>query len=266
MNIIADENHPDLRYAEYVLGVLDADERAQVEQELQKDAHAASVVLLWERHLAPLNEDVEPLAPGAYVWARIADELGLSVAMATAPRAAPAASSRTEPLRSEPSSGWWNSLKLWRWIGVGASLATAACLAFIAQIQQPTRVPTLAKAPAVTAPAASYMTVKIAQDNGIAAWTATMDVTHARMVIVPASPATLASNRSDELWLLPPGEKPISLGLIRHDKPTALEVPRALLAKLSDKALLAVSVEPLGGSATGQPTGPVVAKGQFSGV
>lgn len=265
MNTTADENHPDLRYAEYVLGVLDADERAQVEQEIQSDAHAASVVALWERHLVSLNEDVEPVTPGPYVWARIVDALGLSTTVAASTRAAPSQSPHAAPPRREPSPGWWDSLKLWRWIGVGASVATAVCLVLIFQLQ-PSTTPSAVTPPAATAQAGNYMTVKIAQDNGIAAWTATLDIDRARMVIVPASPAALATNRSDELWLLPPGEKPISLGVIGHDKPTALDVPQALLAKLSDKALLAVSIEPVGGSTTGQPTGPVVAKGQFSGI
>lgn len=260
-----DQTAPDLRYAEYVLGVLSADERAQVEREIDSDPHAASTVALWERYLIPLNEDVQPVQPGAYVWARIVDALGLQGPVAST---APTVRTRSQPqtgTSDTATSGWWNSLNLWRWLGVGASIATAACLIFISQLQPP-RAPVIAKAPTAHAPAATYLTAKIAQDNGVAGWTATMDLGRAQMVIVPASPAALASNRSDELWLLPPGEKPISLGVIHHDKTTAVGVPRALLAKLSDKVSLAVSVEPVGGSSTGQPTGPVIAKGQFSGV
>jgi anti-sigma-K factor RskA len=49
--------------------------------------------------------------------------------------------------------------------------------------------------------------------------------------------------------------------MIDRDKPTTLSLNRDLLAKLGPTAALAVSVEPVGGSPTGQPTGPVIAKG-----
>jgi anti-sigma-K factor RskA len=36
------------------------------------------------------------------------------------------------------------------------------------------------------------------------------------------------------------------------------------LARVSDEAVLAVSLEPEGGSPTGQPTGPVIANGKLA--
>jgi anti-sigma-K factor RskA len=110
------------------------------------------------------------------------------------------------------------------------------------------------------------MVASIEQDNGVAGWTATMDLQHHRMLVVPATPAALASGRDAELWLIPPGGKPLSLGVIARTKPTSVNLRPDLLAQLSARALLAVSVEPRGGSPTGQPTGPVVAKGAISGV
>jgi anti-sigma-K factor RskA len=53
--------------------------------------------------------------------------------------------------------------------------------------------------------------------------------------------------------------------VIVANQPTTLHLSPALLAKLSAQALLAVSVEPRGGSPTGLPTGPVIAKGNISG-
>ncbi len=49
--------------------------------------------------------------------------------------------------------------------------------------------------------------------------------------------------------------------MIARDKPTTIALDSAMLARLGPTAALAVSVEPLGGSPTGQPTGPVIAKG-----
>lgn len=72
-----------------------------------------------------------------------------------------------------------------------------------------------------------------------------------------------AQDRDPELWVIPKGGKPVSLGVIARDRPThvALGTRRQLLVR---DAILAVSLEPIGGSPTGQPTGPVVAQGTIS--
>ena len=85
-----------------------------------------------------------------------------------------------------------------------------------------------------------------------------------QMVVVPAGPTAFERGRAPELWLIPAGQKPISVGMIMPDKPTTLVLDAALLSRLGPTALLAVSVEPIGGSPTGQPTGPVIAKGAIS--
>lgn len=244
MNTPLDHDHEDLRHAEYVLGVLDADARAAVEREVQDDPDAAATVQWWQQRLTPLSEDIASNAPPEYIWARIQDALGHSASIpVTAPR----------PI---PRPGLWNSLALWRWLGIGGGVVAAACLALAIVVTRPP--PT-----APTTTTASYMVARIQQNNGVAGWTATMDLKHARMVVVPATPAAVASDRSTELWLIPPGKKPISLGLIAENRPTTVALSPALLAQLGTKALLAVSVEPHGGSPTGQPTGPVVAKGSI---
>lgn len=60
--------------------------------------------------------------------------------------------------------------------------------------------------------------------------------------------------RSYELWLIA-GGAPVSLGLIEG---TAVELA---VADLAPGAVLAVSLEPAGGSTTGAPTGPVLVSG-----
>nr|WP_157618236.1 anti-sigma factor [Rhodanobacter sp. 115] len=106
-----------------------------------------------------------------------------------------------------------------------------------------------------------YMASTIKQDNGATGWTATMDLQHGRMIVVPAAPQALAQGKAPELWLIPAGQKPIAVGMISREQPTTLALAPALLKQLGATAALAVSVEPPGGSPTGQPTGPVIAKG-----
>jgi len=79
-------------------------------------------------------------------------------------------------------------------------------------------------------------------------------------------PAALLTQdpRAMELWLIPAGDKPHSLGLISPARPVRIDVPRELAARMTPDTALAVSMEPPGGSPTGQPTGPVIASGKLA--
>jgi anti-sigma-K factor RskA len=235
MNTPPDDDEEDLRYAEYVLGVLDADARAAVAHEVATSSEAAVAVALWQRRLTPLAETIVEVAPAPHVWARIRDALQLDA-----------------PARMQPRKGIWDNLQLWRWLGLGAS-AVAVALLVVVSLPHPALTPTGINA--------GYMASTIQQDNGSTGWTATMDLQHARMIVVPAMPVAFAEGRAPELWLIPAGAKPIPVGMIERDKPTTLALDAALLARIGPTAALAVSVEPIGGSPTGQPTGPVIAKG-----
>jgi anti-sigma-K factor RskA len=76
----------------------------------------------------------------------------------------------------------------------------------------------------------------------------------------------LVDQRVLELWSVPAEGRggPVSLGLISANGATVLDpkrIPAGLLLQRTD--LLAVSVEPPGGSPTGAPTGPVVFAGKL---
>lgn len=55
-----------------------------------------------------------------------------------------------------------------------------------------------------------------------------------------------------ELWIIAPNANPVSLGLLQ-DRPLVVTYPEPPAG-----FVFAVSVEPEGGSPTGQPTGPVI--------
>jgi len=52
-----------------------------------------------------------------------------------------------------------------------------------------------------------------------------------------------------------------SLGLVSIDKAHTVEVPADLRAALAAGSVLAITLEPPGGSPHGAPTGPIIAKG-----
>ena len=81
-----------------------------------------------------------------------------------------------------------------------------------------------------------------------------------QLTIQPLQKVALTSDQSLELWALKKVGPPASLGLIASDKLTALS--KKTLPK--DTKGLAVSLEPLGGSPTGAPTGPVLFVGELT--
>jgi anti-sigma-K factor RskA len=233
-----DSDRNNLRYAEYVLGVLDADARADVAREVASNDEAAVAVGLWQRHLSPLTETLPDVAPSEDVWVRIQRLLKWDAGR-----------------EAGQQVGLWENLRFWQWFGVGASLVAAACIVM------------LVIAPLRTQPPVSsgvVMVSSIRQENGVADWTATMDLDRKQIIVVPAAAAGIARDRSTQLWLIPAGQAPISLGVFKPDSATVLPLNAIVLAKLGPTAALAVSVEPVGGSPTGEPTGPVVAKGAIS--
>ncbi len=222
-----------LTAAEYVLGVLGAEERREVERRLAHEPALASDVAFWEDRLGGLADAVAPVAPPPDAWSRI--EAAIDMPTAVAPR---------------PSS-LWQSLAFWRGFAIGSATLAAASIAALAYVGM---------VPSARAPLMATLGGTSGQPTFVAAVTATGN----SLVVVPASLLT-NDPRAIELWLIPAGEtRPRSLGLIQSGQPIRLDVPPDLARRLTPDAALAVSLEPPGGSPTGQPTGPVVALGKLT--
>ena len=229
------DEQPELRYAEYVLGVLDATAGAEVEREVASSEAAATAVEYWRRRLLPLATEIEPHEPPPQVWLRIRTALQLD-----------------DPAREQPRpalAGIWESLHFWQRLTLATSVLAAACIvALVLVVRRP-------------APSVPYMASILAQTDGRIGWIATLDTAKARLIVVPAAPPGFATGRAPELWLIPSGAKPIAVGMISPRRPVTIILAPALRNQAGPTAVFAVSVEPPGGSPTGQPTGPVIATG-----
>src|SRR6202012_1045813 len=64
--------------AEYALGTLDADERAQVETMMSVDKDFTAMVVAWEHKLGALNQMVGSVEPRPEVWEKIKAAIGHS--------------------------------------------------------------------------------------------------------------------------------------------------------------------------------------------
>ena len=83
--------------------------------------------------------------------------------------------------------------------------------------------------------------------------------------VEPLALASVEPGRSLELWAIPADGKPVSLGLLPANAKGRLELSDSQQQLLSKPITLAVSLEPTGGSPTGQPTGPVLYQGALAG-
>ena len=130
---------------------------------------------------------------------------------------------------------------------------TFAALATVAAVVLGTRTPTL---PPTEAP----MIVVLHATKGSETLVAGLSPDRQQLTIQPLQKVSLTSDQSLELWALKKDGPPASLGVIAADKLTALN--KKTLPK--DTKGLAVSLEPLGGSPTGAPTGPVLFVGDLT--
>jgi anti-sigma-K factor RskA len=103
----------------------------------------------------------------------------------------------------------------------------------------------------------------MAAEGSPAKLVATWDPASAMLLVAPAAGVAAVPGHAHELWLIPADGKPRPMGLLEPGAPRRVPIPPALLAEMKAEVTLALSVEPAGGSPTGQPTGPVVAAGKL---
>ena len=205
---------------EYVLGVLDAAEASEVAGALGSNIDLRREVAFWEEQLHPLAELAGPAAPPPGTWEAIEARIS------------------GQALRP-PAPGLWNNLALWRWSTAGLAAAAASLALWIA---------------VAPAPGPNFVAVLHPPQQDQGSWVVAAD--RSGLVVRAVSAATAPSERVFELWAIAPGAaRPRSLGVIPANGELKLS---PLPPDLRDGVTLAISVEPLGGSPTQQPTGPVV--------
>jgi len=224
-----------LRAGEYVLGVLDAAERARLEEAARRDPELARAIHAWEERLTPLTRLVPPSPPPAAVWARIEARLF---------SAAPASHETAIPLPL------WRRLRRWQ-------AATAAGFAIAAALLAWTVISPLERQAHPPAPIALGT---LAPSQGQGPLLAAVLERNGTLLVASPAPMPPPAGRSYELWILPQGARtPRSLGVMPESGRRVAEVGTGVR-----EAQVMISLEPRGGSPSGLPTGPVVYAGQIS--
>ena len=261
-----DEDDRDGFAAEYVLGTLDTDERAQADALMLVDTGFAASVKRWERRLGELTALVAPVEPPAPLWERI--KAGLTDTGQTADLHLPEAPA--PPLRADTSRAdaptadiFHMRQRMQRWRGFSTITGLmAACLVGIVLVREykPEVLPPELRPqrPVREQPRPAHLVAAFQKDEQSPAFLLTVDLDK-RMVTVRMVTAERMADKTYQLWMAAqPGQPPSSLGLIGNDEFTVRAALAGYDPAVISSATYGISLEPLGGSPTGQPTGPVM--------
>lgn len=214
--------------AELALGLLAGEDLAAARRRQLADPAFAAAVEHWVLDFAPLALGGAAAAVPAGLWQRIAARL---------------------PGEAHPTVV---ALRRWRATAIAASATAAVLLAIL--LLRPVPQPVVLPPPPVV----------VAQITGTAGaafaarYDAEQGMLHVRTEAMPAS------RRAPELWVIPAGGKPISLGLVAARGNRDMAVAPAHRALLAEGATLAVTMEDAATAPHAGPSGPPVAAGRIT--
>jgi anti-sigma-K factor RskA len=280
--------------AEYALGTLDAEERAQVETMMAVDTEFTAIVRAWEYRLGSLNQMVGAVEPRPIVWENIQAAIGHSTEPQAAlvlpeapPPSPPPPPPPVEPVATEEAPQQvpivddtnviYLSRRVRRWRNL-ASVASAIAAALVVmlglQIYQPDLLPAglrpkprtqivEVKTPPTPAPPSGQFVAVLQQDGNSPAFILTVDAATKNFTVrrVGAQPEP---GKSFELWLISDKlPQPRSLGVIGGSDFTERPVLSSYDANTINGATYAVTIEQAGGSPDGKPHSTPVFSGKL---
>lgn len=212
---------------EYVLGLLEAAEAAEVEAEMECDAELRTAIGASRERFLPLDIGAESLPVNESLWLQIEAKL-----------TAQTKSTRLSELKFVNDKSW----KATAFGAIAATFLLAVGLAFsLMRTIEPLVIAVLVnEAGEVQA---------VVEDFG-----------HKRAVIKILADYDVPADKTIQLWTLPSREMgPVSLGLIEGVRSVSLA--GSSLPTPQDNQLYEITLEQAGGSPTGRPTGIILAKG-----
>ena len=237
--------------AELVLGLLEGDERAAALRRTLTDPHFAAEVESWRDHFGVLFDAVPEIAAPEGGLARI--EASIDAKSNRLPGPALCAANDDGPVR------------FWRALAVASSIAATFLLAITlfapARVAPGTNGPQIARAGSPSLPGA-LLVAQIQPVKGTAPVAAVFDPATGSLRVSAA--ALVDARHSPELWVIPAGGTPHSLGVLHARQPTAVAIRTDDRARFAAGGTLAVTIEPIGGSPSGKPTGAVIAQGALT--
>jgi anti-sigma-K factor RskA len=258
--------------AEYVLGTLDGDERVQVETMMNADQDFKALVESWELRLGELHAMVAAIEPPEEVWSKIRSAVAAiapSAALRLPEISAPppvVAMGPAEPVGAESAEIIALSSRARRsrsWAQVMTALAACLVGLVVVQAYRPDLLPEAMRPKAGVATPSRPLVAVLSRDGGPPAFVMTVDVASKTFTVRRAG-ADPEGAKSYELWMVSDKfTQPRSLGVIGKADFT----DKAMLASYDkdtvDNATYAITLEPQGGSPTGQPTSAPIFAGKL---
>lgn len=224
--------------AEHALRLLEGEEAMEARARVASDPAFAAEVAWWEERLAPLFDEIADEAPSPELWTAILARI------------------------DEPAEDNVVTLKRqvtrWRTATAVAAVAAAVLLGIQLRPDSPLPVPQVPQ----DRPA-PLLVASLAGEEAPEALTVAYRPDTRELIITPAR-IEPGADRARQLWLIPAGGQPISLGLVAAQGVQRRVLAPAVGGRFANGATIAVSDEPTGGSPTGQPTGAVLAAGGLS--
>lgn len=243
MNLIAHPELLELLAASHALGTLRGGARRRFESLAREQAPVRAAALVWQGRLASMTELQPSVTPDPAVWTRIRNMIDAEQATLAIERQRDADKSR-----QPQQGGWLRSLTLWRGATAAGALATVLAVTVGLNLRDQLH----------NAPAVQYVAV-LNDDKDAASMLVTFDPRKKQLVLQRVGGFNEGNDKSLQLWALPPGGAPRSLGVL--DNAPGLR----LAASESDVhavPTLAITLEAKGGVPPGSgPKGPVVFKG-----
>lgn len=220
------QNLRELLAGEYVLGTLRGPARRRFERLLMEDGRLRAEVTFWEERFTGWTAGLAPIRPRAVVWHRLLAKL-----------------------KGETTRGTRSTLPklLQIWAGGAVAAAALVIIGVLTGRNLLTPVP----------PSPTYLAVMSSPQSG-PRWLITVDSSTRRVGMKALADNTPPPGKSYELWMLPVNGTPVPMGLMNPTGSASETISPEAMYALSHAKGLAVSLEPFGGSPTGQPTGPVV--------
>ena len=234
------EDDPFVRAGEYALGVLEGEERSAAQRSMLSDASFADAVAWWERRLGAMGEAAGRMLPSPSVWTGIEARLDADTPADVA--------TMMEPSRGP--SGWNIATAI---AGLGA--AAAALVLFLST---PETVETL---PPDVALAPSEQFVAQLQDEEAGRRLAGVVDPQNRRLSLSIDGFTAGEGQAPELWVIPEGGAPVSLGSIPQSGNFARDLSAREAELLVAGSTLAVTFEEDTGLPHESPTPPILIAG-----
>ncbi len=213
--------------AEYVLGLLSAGEHERVGRLIEDSAELRAERDFWVARFAALDDEYAEVPPPAHLYAAIeARAFG----------------------EGQKRVSLWENLLVWRGIAAGALAVAIAAIGF--NLLQP--------APDVGT-LTTQLVAALEEEGSDVKFVALYD--GSGNVRLTALSGTDVPDRDFELWAIQGDNAPVSMGVIPVGERSTVTIAPEILAGWGEGSVLAITLEPEGGSPSGAPTGPIVAKG-----